>query len=346
MRGRYNGRHMTIYGVTMPGAIKIANWANKIQPLTDKAKWRLKIIDWHRSHNRNISLTARHFGLTRRTIRSWLNKFKQTGALGLNDISHRPKHLRQPITSWQTVAEAVKLRQQYPAWSKYKIKAVLEQEHIIISVSTIGRILKRKGLISKKISKKKQKAAKHPRQRFPRGFTIKKAGDMAQMDTKHIVVMGGRKFYQFTAIDVLSKQRVLRVYSSNSSRNGAHFLEECINNFDFKIRNIQTDNGAEFLKEFDKLCNRLNIPHYFIYPRHPKQNCYVESSHSADEREFYQQGNASPILEVMQRKIIEWQEVWNKKRPHGALDYLTPEAYCKKWQTGHLPTRDIITLQT
>lgn len=346
MRGRYNGRHMTIYGTIMPGAIKIANWANKIQPLTNKAKWRLKILDWHRNHGKNISLTARHFGITRYTIRSWLNKFQEAGVLGLNDKSHRPKHFRQSITPWQTVVEIIKLRHEYPAWSKYKIRAVLRQRQIVISESTIGRILKRKGLINQKTSNKKQRAAKHPRRRFPRGFVIKMAGDMVQMDTKHIIVVGGRKFYQFTAIDVLSKKRILRIYPSNSSRNGACFLEECIKHFGFKIRNIQTDNGAEFLKEFDKLCGELKIPHYFIYPRHPKQNCYVESSHSADEREFYRQGNISPILEVMQKRIIEWQDVWNKKRPHGALNYLTPEAYYNKWQTGHLPTRDIITLQT
>ena len=72
----------------------------------------------------------------------------------------------------------------------------------------------------------------------------------------------------------------------------------------------------------------------------------METSHSADEREFYQQGNVSPLLEVMQLKIIEWQNVWNKIRPLESLNYLTPKAYYHKWQTGRLPTKDVITLQT
>ena len=42
MKGRYAGRRMTIYGAIMPGAVSIANWANKIQPLTEEAKKRLK----------------------------------------------------------------------------------------------------------------------------------------------------------------------------------------------------------------------------------------------------------------------------------------------------------------
>jgi len=345
MKGRYAGRHMTIYGYDLPGAISIARSAFLTGNLSERAKQRLKILDWHRYHNKNISLTARHFGLTRYTIRSWQKKLAQFGPRGLNDKSHRPNNLRKPTTSWEIISEVVKIRKQYPAWSKYKIQVILKQKQMFVSASTIGRILKRKGLINKKISIKRRKAAKNPRKRFPHGFKVFGPGDMIQIDTKYILTTGGRRFYQFTAIDVLSKTRVLRIYSSLSSKNGADFLQECINNFDFEIKNIQTDNGAEFLGQFDKLCKQLKIPLYFIYPRHPKQNTYVEASHSADEKEFYQQGNISSLLEVMQLKIIEWQNIWNKIRPHESLNYLTPEAYYQKWQTSRLPTKDVITLQ-
>lgn len=346
MKGRYAGRHMTIYGYVLPGAISIARSAFLTGDLSERAKQRLRTLDWHKSHEKNISLTARHFGLTRWTVRNWQKKLDRLGPRGLNDESHRPKNLRQPTISWEIVSEVVRIRKQYPTWSKYKIQAIMKQKQLTVSASAVGRILKRKSMIKKKISMKRSKAAKRPRARFPRGFKVSCAGDMVQIDTKHIMAIGGRKFYQFTAIDVLGKGRILRVYSSASSKNGACFLQECVNNFDFKIKNIQTDNGSEFLGKFDKLCKQLDIPHYFIYPRHPKQNCYVESSHSADEREFCQQGNVSSILEVMQLKIIEWQNVWNKIRPHESLNYLTPEAYYHKWQTGRLPTRDVITLQT
>jgi transposase InsO family protein len=72
----------------------------------------------------------------------------------------------------------------------------------------------------------------------------------------------------------------------------------------------------------------------------------VETSHGADEKEFYQQGNASPLLEAMQTRILEWQNTWNTIRPHEPLNYLTPEAYYHKWQTDRLPIKDVITLQT
>ncbi len=344
-KGKYSGCRMTIYGYVLPGAIAIARSAFLAGNLSERAKQRLKILDWHKGHNRNVSLTARHFGLTRYPVRNWQRKLDRLGPRGLNDESHRPKNPRPPTTSWEIVFEVVKIRKQYPAWSKYKIQALLPA-HLKTSASAIGRIFKRKGLINKKISIKRSKAAKNPRKRFPHGFKVSCPGDMIQMDTKYIMTTGGKKFYQFTAIDVLTKKRVLRVYPSQSSRNGAGFIQECVNNFDFEIKNIQTDNGSEFLGEFDKLCKQLNIPHYFIYPRHPKQNTYVETSHSADEREFYQQGNVSPLLEVMQIKTMEWQNIWNNIRPHEALNYLTPNEYSHKWQTSRLPTKDVITLQT
>lgn len=337
---------MTIYGSVLPGAAGIAGSAIMTESLTARARYKVKVYDWWRAHGENASLTARHFGLGRMTLYRWLQRFQRQGIIGFNEYSRRPKNVRKPTISWNTVRRTMEFRHQYPAWSKHKIRVLLKREGIIVSTSTVGRILKRKGLIDKKKSAKRKKAALHPRVRFPRGLRISEPGDMVQIDTKYIMLPGGRKYYQFTAIDVLSKQRVLRVYSSQSSRNGALFLKECLASFPFQIKAIQTDNGSPFLKEFERACEQKKLPHYFIYPRSPKQNSYVEISHGADEREFYQQGNTHILLPVMQREIQKWQDIWNTIRPHEALGQLTPQEYLLKLQTNTLPTRNVIVLQT
>ncbi len=344
MKGRYSGRHMTVYGYILPGAVSLANWAAKTN-ITVKAKQRLRVIDWLRSHNGNISLTARHFGLNRETVRIWRDKFNRIGMMALNDRSHKPKNVRRPATDWKTVAEIVAVRKQYSAWSKYKIRAILKRKDIMVSVSTVGRVLKRKGLINKKISGKKSKAAKNPKQRYPRGLRISYAGDLIQIDTKYVTLLGGRIIYQFTAIDVLTKRRVLRYYSSLLSKNGADFLKYCLMKFPFTIKAVQTDNGREFLRDFDKLCKEIGMPHYFIEARHPKQNTYVENSHGFDEREFYQQGKISVDIESMDKVLEEWEYTWNYIRPHEALNYLTPDEYLNKIQQVSLSIKDIIILQ-
>ncbi len=344
MKGRYGSR-MTIYGSILPGAALVA----RLPSASPKAKHRLRTVDWHQKHGQNLSLTARRFGIQRLTLRRWIKRARLAGVTGLNDRSRRPKHFRQPATPWETVRDIVELRKQYPAWSKYKLRVLLTDQGVLVSASTIGRILKKKGLINHKASQKRRKAALHPRTRFPRGLKISNPGDLIQMDTKYIMLANGYKLYQFTAIDVLTKIRVLRVYQSQSSRNGKHFLQTCLKQFPFTIRAVQTDNGAPFLKEFDRFCKQISLVHYFIYPRSPKQNTYVEISHGADQREFYEQGNKVVSYDqypLMQTRILGWQKVWNEVRPHQALNYLTPRSYLKKWQTGRLPTKDVITLQT
>ena len=337
---------MTIYGSILPGSAILARIADKAAHLTIRAKQKLKILDWCKRHNGNISLTSRHFGIDRKTLRRWVKRYNQCGMYSLNDKSHRPHNLRKPTTDISIIIKVIKLRKQYPAWSKYKLKAMLKLEDINISESTIGRILTRYHLINQKISIKRQKASKRLKKRFVRGLKISSPGDMIQMDTKYIITIGGERMYQFTAIDVLTKLRILRVYRTQIAKNGKNFIDACLKEFPFKIKAIQTDNGSEFMKEFDQYLKQLNIIHYFTYPRHPKQNSYVENSHGSDEKEFYKQGNISSFLKDMQERIINWQNTWNNIRPHQALNYLTPNEYFKKWQTSRLPTKDIITLQT
>ncbi len=286
MKGRYAGVRMTIYASVLPGALSIARSAYLAGNLSAKAKGRLHILDWYHSHDRNLSLTARHFGVSRRLLRIWRNRLAREGPRGLGDRSQRPHNPRKPTISPEIIAEVVRQRKKYPAWSKYKLKPLLPPI-LQTSVSTIGRILKRRGLIK-------------------------------------------RKYYQFTAIDVLSKRKVMRIYKTQSSANGALFLEECIKALPFVIRTVQTDNSAP----------------YYIYPRNPKQNTYVEISHGADEREFYQQGNIYEDFEIMRNKIAWWEDVWNNIRPHQTLDYLTPNQYLERRQISRLPTKDVITLQT
>lgn len=346
MKGKYQGCRMTVYGTILPGARAIARSSVLTDQLTEQAKRRIKIIDWYRAHGASPSLTARHFGIGRMTLFRWLARYNQRGLLGLNEDSRRPKRLRQPTISWSVVARIVAVRKEYPAWSKHKIAAILKREQLVVSASTVGRVLKRKGLIDRKISRRRRKAALRPKLRFPKGLRINHEGQLVQMDTKYILLPGGRTFFQFTAIDVLTKRRVLRVYTSQSSRNGAIFLNECLASFPYQIEAVQTDNGAPFEKEFERLCRELDLTHYRTHPRTPKENTYVEISHEADEREFYAQGKVSCLLSVMQRDIRHWEDVWNNFRPHEALGQLTPNEYSLKLKTSGLPTKNVVILQT
>lgn len=337
---------MTIYGTVLPGAVGIARSAFLAGNLSAKAKGRLKVLDWHRTHGENISLTARRFGVHRRLLRNWRDRLKRMGPRGLEDLSKRPRRVRRPTTSPETTLAIVALRKIHPAWSKHKIVVLLKKNGVIVSASTVGRVLKRRGLIDVKKSMRRKRAALHPRMRFPRGMKISSPGDMVQMDTKHVMLPGGKRHYQFTAIDVLTKRRILELYPSESSKNGKAFLMLCLKQFPFPVKAVQTDNGSPFLKKFMEACEEIVLPHYLTHPRTPKENTYVEISHGCDKREFYAQGNIFINFNVMKAKLKQWEKVWNEVRPHQALNYLTPNEYYEKWEHDRLPTKDVITLQT
>ncbi|OGI66657.1 hypothetical protein A2642_02755 [Candidatus Nomurabacteria bacterium RIFCSPHIGHO2_01_FULL_39_10] len=347
MKGGYSGKHMTIYGSILPGAVAIAQLALRTNGLTKKARERLKILDWHRAHDQNGSLTCRHFAIQRRILRGWIRRYRLLGAIGLNDKSRRPKRVREPTVSRELESAIIVVRKQYPSWSKYKINVRLKRKtDFKTSDSTIGRVLKRRGLIDRRKSRKRSKAALSPKKRYPRDLTVKAPGDFIQIDTKVVMGIGGQRLYQWTAIDVLTKQRVLWASTRLSSRQGKIFLELCQQEFPFIIKSIQTDNGKEFQDEFKKYLEAKNIPHYFIEPHSPKQNSYVERSHRTDDDDFYSRGNTFISLKNFLPKLKKWQEEYNTIRPHQSLNYLTPYEYFKKCGDQNMQTKDTIHLQT
>ena len=103
MKGRYHGSRMTIYGSVLPGARSIALWASRVNALTPQAKYRIKVLDWHRAHGNNVSFTARRFGIDRGTVRRWAKRFRERGIVGLNDLSRRPMKLRTPTVAPEIV---------------------------------------------------------------------------------------------------------------------------------------------------------------------------------------------------------------------------------------------------
>lgn len=333
---------MTVYGHILPGAQSIARHAQLVEGLSDTEKHRIKVIDWYRSHGCNASLTARHYGFHRKTIEAWVQRFSKEGIRGLRDKSKAPHHTPQPTVRHELRSAVLRVRKEYPTWSKYKIAACLK---IPGKESSIGRILKEHGCIDKRASKKRSKAAKHPKKRFPRGLVISESGAFIQVDTKHVTAIGGRKLYQFTAIDVLTKIRILDVATTISSLQGSRFLDMCRSEFPYPIQAIQTDNGSEFHKYFDAACTHQNIPHYFTNTHSPKQNSYVERSHRTDDEEFYSQGNMRDTVAFLKPLMKQWQHTYNYVRPHQSLNYLTPMAYYQQLQTKTLATKDFICLQ-
>ena len=329
MKGKVGAR-TSIYHTRLPHQRKLERAARTVD-LSREAKVRLTWLTHYKKHE-NATVTSRRFGISRSTLYKWAGRYDERGPRGLEDLSRAPKRRRRSTIPWKTVDLIVAIRKEQPAWSKHKIAVILSRDHdISLSASTVGRILKRKGLYDRRVSRKRAKAAKKRQQRLRAEWWMKNAfpGCLIQVDTKHLR-FAGKKFYQFTAVDCFSRIAFCRVFSSGSSKCARTFLEELSCYMPFSLVALQTDNGSEFLKHFDKATEEMLVTHYFSHPYCPKENAHVERKIQTTKYELWAFKEAYTVKDLNEL-VDEWNDTYNNYRPHQSLGYLTPNEFLKSW---------------
>ena len=299
--------------------------------LTKPALKRLAWFDFYHCHNRNISLTCRHFGISRDTFYLWKSKFVPQNLRTLEDntLNRRPDHLRQMTTDPQILKRIYEVRLDDPSMSKYKIQEQLKREDITISTKVIQKVINRHSELLNTEHKRKLTKSRHhkiARMRAAKELKEKDLGSLIQIDTKHLYVIG-EKFYIFAAIDCKSRLGFVFAYTSISSKSAQDFLQRVTSYFPFPISAINTDNGSEYLLSFHELTQKLNIPHYFSYPQTPKNNARVERFIQTLEYEFLHYQNLLPDLRSIQILCEQFNQKYNSQRFHQALHYQTPKEY-------------------
>jgi len=212
-----------------------------------------------------------------------------------------------------------------------KLKWRLKKENIHIHERTIGKILKKEGLVRKYRKRKvKYKYIKADRQ----------PGELIEVDVKYVPgKLKNRRYFQYTAIDTASRWRYLRIFDEQSNFHSVLFLEDLVQRFPYKIQAVKTDNGFVFtnrytgtykredlsprrLHAFDKFCAEHKIVHYLIDPGKPAQNGTVERSHREDQEKFYEK-NIFRNVSDLKKKIKVWNDYYNNLE-HCSLDGKTP----------------------
>jgi transposase len=275
--------------------------------------------------------------MSRATLYRWRQRYKARGLAGLANDSRRPNRLRVPLWSHELEQLVFKLRKKHPMYGKYKITVLLKRECLrTISVSSVGRIirifLKRKAVKPVRFyfgharGKKKRLFTGHA-QRWQYGMRAKQLGDMVELDHMVLLLAPGFCIRHFKAICPITKIIVCQAYTCATSNIAADFLKRLIAQFPFKVRSIKVDGGSEFMGEFERACRRYGIALYVLPPRSPKYNGHVERGHCTVKYEFYEQYEGLPLLGIIRFKLKEYVDKYNRKRPHQALQYLTPLEY-------------------
>ena len=107
------------------------------------------MIFYHTKAEKNASLTARHFGIARKTFYTWANRFDETHIASLEEHSRAPIKRRQREYTPKQYIRFVKLRRAYIRYGKVKLLIKYQQaypEDMSISLWNIQCMLIRSGI--------------------------------------------------------------------------------------------------------------------------------------------------------------------------------------------------------
>jgi len=195
-----------------------------------------------------ISVAARSFHTTRKTVRKWLRRFQEGGLAGLKEKSRAP-HLIPHKTPPDVEVVVVKLRQRMPAFGPRRLKVTYG---LTPSTWAIARILRQHGLSRKSRRKaarrrdlRRQKAALAPFQHLQ--FDVKDLSDIPAYWRKGSTLPR----YQHTCRDVRTGAAWVSYALQNTSTHAALFAGLVLGQLarygvDLSQVTTQTDNGSEY----------------------------------------------------------------------------------------------------
>jgi transposase InsO family protein len=298
--------------------------------ISKQGRERLKWLDWHMRHGQNVSLTARHFGLSRNTIYRAMNKFKPGCLSSLDNSSTKPKKFRSRTTRIEIYERTIQLRELYPRYGKAKIHYLLNQEGLNCSVSSVARILKEKGFpdARRRTMRKSSAYMKQTilRERRPKGLNISKPGEYVQMDSV-IMQHDGRKIAIITILDLATRVAYAGIFKTSTSLNAWSVFERFQDLPGYSIKAVHTDNGSEFLGQFHENCLIYKIKHTFSQPRTPKQHAHIERFNRTLQDEGVFPIHLSLPMARIKEELSSFLMHYNFFRPHFSLKYLTPIRY-------------------
>lgn len=276
---------------------------------------------------------CRKYHISKSSLSRWNKKFDGTKE-SLIDKSHKPKSKHPNAHTdieLKWIHDYIRRNPHITLcelWYKLKINKGYSRHP-----GSLYRVLKRIGYYN-------EINIKHTSKYTPKHYdTPKELGIKWQIDVKYVPdeckcdnLPEDKKFYQYTCIDEASRERFIYHYDSHTPMDTVDFVHRCFLFYEYKPKEIQTDNGVEFtwnqekikkMHPLDELCIEEDIYHHKIKPRTPRHNGKVERSHRSDNERFYN------TLKFYSLEDLRYQAKIYLKRsnniPMAVLNYKTPK---------------------
>ena len=287
-----------------------------------------------------VTEAAKRYKQHRKTIYRWREKYDGTRQ-SLKNKSRRPNSHPNQHTE-KKIKMIKKYKAQNPDVGLVVLWIKLIKNGYTRRITSLYRVMQRLGIYIKTPSKKKTYEPKTYQQ-------MSHPGERRQIDVKYVprkcmtneLKDQEEKYYQYTAIDEYTRQRVLWASKEHSTYASTQFLEVIIKKSKYKIECVQTDNGFEFTNRlnaqkakektmFEKKLQELGIEHKLIRPRMPRHNGKVERSHRKDQERFYYK-RIFVSFEDFKEKLRHWSREYNNF-PMKPLGWKSPNEKYKEYE--------------
>ena len=267
----------------------------------------------------NVSALCERFGISRQTGYLWLRRFA-AGEDSFADRSRRPLHSPHRLAG-ELEARILAVRDAHPAWGARKIAVVLRRDGITPPAdSTVHAVLSRHGRI-----------ALESAGRAYGTFERSEPNALWQMDFKGRVRLGyGAWLHPLTVIDDNSRFAVgLAACADQQTQTVQARLETTFRHHGLPEA-IYVDNGSPWgggqPRQWTPLrvwLLKLGIETIHSKPYHPQGRGKNERFHRSLTAEVF---SLVPLtdFEDAQAAFDRWRHVYNRERPHQALDFATP----------------------
>lgn len=254
---------------------------------------------------------ARYTGFHQSTIVRWAQQASKTNRLVLPTRSSR-SHTHPDMLPREIVRRILELRAERNQCAEI-LHHRLTDEGIVVSLSSVKRVLKRCGISRFSLWKKWHQYPERPMPEKP-GILVEIDSMREGLPHEHL--------YAYAMVDVYSRWAdAMPAYHINTHAS-TRFVVHAQTRAPFQFYTVQSDHGGEFSKWFTQALDFRGIAHRHSRVRTPTDNAHVERFIQTLQRECLNQVPRS--LKSWQKEIPEFIRYYNHERPHMALNYQTP----------------------
>lgn len=281
----------------------------------------------------SVMEAAEAAGITDRTARRWLKRWREEGSAGLLDRSSAPRRI--PHKTPPDRASAI------CALRQLRLTAAEISEQLQMPLSTVSAVLKREGL-----GKRSRLEPPEPANRYER----RHPGELIHIDIKKLGritrpghrVLGhqaraqpgyhrqaGKIGWEFVhvCVDDHSRLAYAEVLADQTAATAIGFLQRAIAFYarhNITVQRLMTDNGSAYISHAHALaCAELGIRHLRTQPYRPRTNGKAERFIQTLIRRWayartYQTSSERTAA------LPAWLDHYNYTRPHGSLSHKPP----------------------